>query len=428
MNRALRFRVCVSVVFVVCLCLTLFGVASAQSYNLGGKTVSFLLHGGLVTVFDSPEMLDKRLQVEKDFNCKIEVLEIQWDQYVNTVTRRLMSGESAYDVISHIGSGDIVTMMTQGALMPLDNVLPEVYRNNVPSLSKDLMESLRYKGNLYAFVTGSSSAIDMMEYVAYNKEMFESMALPDPYELYLNDEWTWDTFTDIAKKLTVDIDNDGAIDQWGFDVFPTISVVLSNDGRYVRSIDGKMTFTADEKNVVEALNQMDAWWQAGIFRGYGPDAFVAGKTGMFYMNQYVLRDLLNPATGAWDVDFDFGIVPVPKGPSATGYRGAAMGFNYACLPANSAEPGALIALVNALYPCEQLIDGTMESFRQWAPNRESYEVLVDSITKWEGATDPYFGLVADGWGGFQRGDKDWSSFLASIKPEKQGALDDIFGK
>jgi hypothetical protein len=105
-----------------------------------------------------------------------------------------------------------------------------------------------------------------------------------------------------------------------------------------------------------------------------------------------------------------------------------MGFNYACLPANSAEPGALIALVNALYPCEQLIDGTMESFRQWAPNRESYEVLVDSITKWEGATDPYFGLVADGWGGFQRGDKDWSSFLASIKPEKQGALDDIFGK
>ena len=53
MNRALRFRVCVSVVFVVCLCLTLFGVASAQSYNLGGKTVSFL-HGGLVTVFDSP--------------------------------------------------------------------------------------------------------------------------------------------------------------------------------------------------------------------------------------------------------------------------------------------------------------------------------------------------------------------------------------
>ena len=100
MNRALRFRVCVPVVFVVCLCLTLFGVASAQSYNLGGKTVSFLLHGGLVTVFDSPEMLDKRLQVEKDFNCKIEVLEIQWDQYVNTVTRRLMSGESAYDVIS----------------------------------------------------------------------------------------------------------------------------------------------------------------------------------------------------------------------------------------------------------------------------------------------------------------------------------------
>ena len=189
------------------------------------------------------------------------------------------------------------------------------------------------------------------------------MALPDPYELYLNDEWTWDTFTDIAKKLTVDIDNDGAIDQWGFDVFPTISVVLSNDGRYVRSIDGKMTFTADEKNVVEALNQMDAWWQAGIFRGYGPDVR-AGKTGMFYMNQYVLRDLLNPATGAWDVDFDFGIVPVPKGPSATGYRGAAMGFNYACLPANSAEPGALIALVNALYPCEQLIDGTMESFRQ----------------------------------------------------------------
>lgn len=428
-KKQFKARVLVSMASLACLLLATFSLASAKTkYDLEGKTVSFGLHGGLVDLFNSPEMMDRRAQAEKEFNCKIQVLEIKWDGYEEAITKRVMSGDSRYDVYTALGTGYLVKLMGKRTLLPLDKYLPKEYLSNRPSIAKGLMENARYRGSVYAFVTGSPIGIDMMQYVAYNKGIFKSAGLPDPYELYTKRQWTWKTFTDLAKKLTKDTDGDGKIDRWGLDILPTMSLVLSNDGRYVRNVKGRLTFTADEKRVLEALNQMDAWQQAGIFKGWGPEAFKNRQIGMLYLEHWVLRDQLNPATGSWKVDFDFGIVPMPMGPSATGYRASLLLSNYAALPANSAKPKELIALVNALYPAESLIDATKESFKQWAPNREAYGVLLDSITKWTPATDPYFGLIADGWGNFKRGDKDWSSYLASIKQEKQALLDDMFNK
>ncbi|MFQ6618057.1 MAG: extracellular solute-binding protein, partial [Fidelibacterota bacterium] len=44
----------------------------------------------------------------------------------------------------------------------------------------------------------------------YNKRLFDDMGIPYP-----EDDWTWDDYLEIAKRLTKDRDNDGVIDQFG---------------------------------------------------------------------------------------------------------------------------------------------------------------------------------------------------------------------
>ena len=54
------------------------------------------------------------------------------------------------------------------------------------------------------------------EALAYNRDMFDAAGLEYP-----DDTWTWDDLLDAAKKLTLDTDGDGEIDQWGFGNLPS---------------------------------------------------------------------------------------------------------------------------------------------------------------------------------------------------------------
>ena len=62
------------------------------------------------------------------------------------------------------------------------------------------------EGPLYAFTRDYNCSV-----LYYNRDHFDAqgMAYPD-------DTWTWDNLVAAARKLTIDFDNDGVIDQWGY--------------------------------------------------------------------------------------------------------------------------------------------------------------------------------------------------------------------
>jgi len=64
--------------------------------------------------------------------------------------------------------------------------------------------------------------------LAYNEELFEQAGLSMPYDIYLKGKrktWNWQTFIEIAKKLTKDIDGDGLPDQYGAN--PNLANIIS---------------------------------------------------------------------------------------------------------------------------------------------------------------------------------------------------------
>lgn len=147
----------------------------------------------------------------------------------------------------------------------------------------------------------------------YNKAMFDAAGLSYP-----DDSWTLDTLRDAAKKLTVDTDGDGHIDQWGistelWDMEPMWAPVVYAYGGSPISDDHTKTTLADGPAVdawhyLAALTLEDhSIMSAEDLESYGHDGFLAGVAAMTFSGHWVV-----PAYS--ELDFSWDVAPFPKGP------------------------------------------------------------------------------------------------------------------
>ena len=97
--------------------------------------------------------------------------------------------------------------------------------------------------------------------VYYNKTMIENNGLEDPNDVYNRGDWTWDTFKQYAKDLTVDKDNDGNIDVWGVTSYYYPAFINTNEGEFaVTTDDGNIDIRWDMPETIEALEFLRNGW------------------------------------------------------------------------------------------------------------------------------------------------------------------------
>jgi multiple sugar transport system substrate-binding protein len=139
----------------------------------------------------------------------------------------------------------------------------------------------------------------------YNKALFKAANLPEP-----NDDWTWDTFKDAAKKLT---DKSKGVYGTTFNGWPPVHMFIWQAGGEVISPDLKSS-PIDSPEAIKGLE----FYNSIIYNtDYAPDRntvneqgfgemFKAGKIGMFFGGA---ADDLDRVPG-----LDVGVARVPKGP------------------------------------------------------------------------------------------------------------------
>ncbi len=66
----------------------------------------------------------------------------------------------------------------------------------------------QYKGTTYGIPIRGGLCL-----ILYNREMFRQINIPEPH-----DNWTMEEFLDTARKLTADVDGDGRLDRYGFQI------------------------------------------------------------------------------------------------------------------------------------------------------------------------------------------------------------------
>lgn len=387
-----RLHYIISIALVIVLAVGGSSVAApgeyfGTDYDLGGATVRFQSWGeGAADRFKPGGAAEGRLEeAEKLFNCKITFeAHASWDAISDAYMARLMSGDSEYDIWDVQNLIAFYDVAPAGALFPMN----EIYAQYPDLTISRLTKTLSHKGNLYILQVGPAvdeepDRIDTgLNGIYFNKQIFEAEGLPDPYELYEAGQWNWETFTEILKKATRDTDGDGAIDQWGMTI-PNVEYFIMANGAQVVTTDetGRAVLGLKDPKAERAVMQLYQWINVDKVVGYEwMTAFSSGKYAMSQMAIWMIY-------GAKDVaEFEWGFVPLPKGPDADRYYYPAHAVGGKVLPANSANPEALLALYSYLYYDEP---GTGEqetrSWISWAfYDRESVEIAWEAARTWDG--------------------------------------------
>ncbi len=163
-------------------------------------------------------------------------------------------------------------------------------------------------------VDGKVFAIPAMTYVDtlfYNKTMFDAAKLPYP-----DDTWDWNKLREVAKKLTLDTNGDGKIDQYGYSfvAYPNFCFTYcwSNGGEFVKP--DRKTAVLNSKENVEAFQFLhdliykDKVTPSPQINKDNAFSFETGKVAM-------------TSLGSWDIatcdlnKLNYGIALPPKAPT-----------------------------------------------------------------------------------------------------------------
>ena len=152
--------------------------------------------------------------------------------------------------------------------------------------------------------------------IFFNIDKINEFGLDDPFALYESGNWTFDAFRDIAIAATR-VNADGST-FWGIGAGGWLErlSLTSNGAKVVLDLgNGEFMYGLNEPAALESLN-----WVRGLFL----DDKVVGEDAdyrIFWQEQNSLFLI----TYAWfatsffanEVDFNYGFIPYPRGPSAT---------------------------------------------------------------------------------------------------------------
>ncbi len=190
------------------------GVDKLTVFNLGGLEYD-------------PAITELALAFEAMTGIHVELYPAPAATLLEEASRSLALGESTYDILDFPPSWTMPDWVNAGWIVPLDDVIPsrmpeQWYAPLIPSTMKD--------GKTY-FIRHQVEFRVLM----YRKDLFESAGLSGPPK-------DWDELVEFAKKLTVDKDGDGNIDQWGYaySADPSGETVLETFGSFLNMAGGKL--------------------------------------------------------------------------------------------------------------------------------------------------------------------------------------------
>lgn len=176
------------------------------------------------------------------------------------------------------------------------------------------IQAFTWQGELMCIPQNISSLV-----VYYNKDLFDAAGVSYPA-----DNWTWDDFVETAKALTLDLDHDGVMDQYGLgteiSLYRLAPFVWQNKAVIVDDTADPNRLTLTRPPSLEALQ-----WFVDLRQVHGvlPDRveeesmdsesrFVAGLTAMFLNSRVGTPSYREIEAFTWDV------APLPRGKTSAG--------------------------------------------------------------------------------------------------------------
>ena len=178
---------------------------------------------------------------------------------VEFLTASAAGGISAADVVWLPSYAQIIELFRSELLAPLDRWLQADKTSPLDAFSEEARRLVRVRGQTLGLPLAIAPGV-----VGYDPGRFEraNVAAPAP-------DWTWQHFIEAGKRLTVDTNDDGTPDQWGFTGnwdFPDWLPLLLQEGGQVIDLDtGRI-----DMDQPASIRTLTAWDELGRVHGIHP--------------------------------------------------------------------------------------------------------------------------------------------------------------
>lgn len=280
----------------------------ADSSSGGNKEITFMFRGGE----DEKAAYQKAIkQFESANNVTVKMIVTTPDDY-NTKLKAAITGRQVPDVF-YIAPGDVQAYVNNGVIKDITSYVEGSDTIDLTNIWEYGVDSYRYDGKLQGQGAIYALPKDVGPFsFGYNKTMFEAagIPLPDPDTPY-----TFAEFVDVAKKLTLDTNGDGQLDQWGTGLNVQWNLqpfVWSNGGDWLNADRTKVT--VDTPEFAEALQ-----WFADLQNVEGVTPSIAEAQTLDTYQRWMKGEIGFFPVGPWDVstyeklDFDWDLIPYPVG-------------------------------------------------------------------------------------------------------------------
>lgn len=357
--------------------------------DINGKSLKWLGIYDLNPTNDSPERSPELALFEDTYGAKIEYIPTTSDKRFEDLATNIMGGTSP-DIFAYEWRS-FPCDIAKGQYQPIDSLVD--WEDPKWADVKDTADSFIWKGEHYIAPLGYS--FNDTQVIMYNKSTIQSEGFEDPYEMYLNGEWDWNTFTDMMKTFVENGSSDGTerfgIGGWWANAF------VYTAGETMVTYDGTKFGNNLRSGKIEKAQGVleDIFKNNLIKRGWigGESAFVDDSLLFYSMGTWAYN-----AAALSVPDDEIQIVPFPKDPDSDKYYVSNKVFAYMWV--KGSENGDC---VKAWLDCnrtvnydEKYVEATKEKYLANNPGwtSEMYDIAMDfyDSEKFTQAYDYGYGL------------------------------------
>jgi multiple sugar transport system substrate-binding protein len=422
--KKLLFSVVVVAILLTAACA---GAKPAETASTGPVTITFSAWG-------APAELEVWNQIVADFekanpNITVNVEVSDWDSYWEKLKTQL-AANTPPDVFA-MDAPLYLDYQSRGVLA---NLQPFIDKN--PDMLKDV-----YPQTLEAYKTPSGYfglPRDFQTIVLfYNKDMFDAAGLAYPTK-----DWTWDDLRAASKKLTLDINSDGKIDQYGFvfdqwDMEPGWSEAIWSQGGDIVSADRTKTLIGEPaarkgwQTLFDMVFVDKSSPDNNTMSQYGEDLFQAKVAAMTPIGHWTVPDY-NTA------GFNYDAAPMPAGDAGHATSVNSAGFVVANASKNQEAAFEFVKYVMSTAGQTRLAElgfaipvlktvAESPAFLEQKGSTLNQQVFLDSLAfshmkpVFKGY-DEWASVVGDGMGAVWRGEAELNKTLDEIVPQADAVL------
>lgn len=292
-------------------------------------------------------------------NVKVDYVSgIQKQDYSEWLAEELIKGEEP-DVF-FVLSEDLNLYASMGALMDLEPMMER---------DEDFTADCYYPTALeYGVYDGVQAALPVEcnpTLMFVNKTLLEQEGISVP-----ENNWTWEDFLEICRRVTRDTDGDRVLDQFGCYDFSWRKAAATNDVQFFRE-DGRASYFADEKMEETVRFMMD-------LRAIEKGREVTAKdfdTGRVAFRPFTFAEYRTYKPYPWRIkkytSFEWDCIKLPAGPS--GRNTTVLGVLLAGISSRTSEPELAWAFLKQLCYDYELQQAVLTESQGLSPRRDVME-------------------------------------------------------